>query len=176
MLPMYPHDWQARKLETFIDANWECAHCGVTYGTLKISRRTGILFPVLLHAAHKHNDIDNPQPELIALCPSCHMKYDRQHHETRRKSNPRRPGYEVVTIQRLATELSYVGLFLSLDRESGRVSWECAGLQGEANDMKPEEATPGLPVIWWRSVSPREGYVQPIEAEQVWKREQEAIA
>jgi hypothetical protein len=34
---------------------------------------------IYLHAAHKHHDTHNPQPELIALCVRCHARYDYEH-------------------------------------------------------------------------------------------------
>ncbi len=132
---LYPTDWKAQQLACFMDANWQCQHCGVLYGTLRRSRRTGVMHPVYLHAAHQHQDIDNPAPDLIALCPACHMRYDRQAGASRCTSkSARRRGYAIISVAHLALELARVGLLLSHDDENGRVSWQCAGLSGQAPD------------------------------------------
>ncbi len=132
---LYPTDWRARQLACFMDANWHCQHCGVLYGTFRRSRRTGVLHPVYLHAAHQHQDIDNPSPDLIALCPACHMTYDRRAGKTRCTGKAtRRRGYAIISVSHLALELARVGLLLSHDDENGRVTWHCAGLRGQAPD------------------------------------------
>ena len=52
-----------------------------------------------LHAAHINHDPANPNAELRALCPSCHLQYDRR--TERPTPTPRRQGYPVVTVERL---------------------------------------------------------------------------
>lgn len=48
------------------------------HGTPRVSTWTGREWPVWLQAAHKHHDQNNPNPELIAVCPRCHWRYYRK--------------------------------------------------------------------------------------------------
>lgn len=73
----YPANWQAIARACKERANWHCEICHVPQGTKRISRRTGVVYTVFLHAAHrKLHDTSNPQSELQALCPTCHGRQD----------------------------------------------------------------------------------------------------
>jgi hypothetical protein len=75
----YPRNWQQLAYGCKQRAGWQCATCGVTHGTERISHRTGAVYTVFLHAAHtKLHDTCNPQPTLQALCPTCHGRHDWQ--------------------------------------------------------------------------------------------------
>ena len=79
----YPQNWQALALACKERANWQCEGCGVTQRTQRISKRTGAVYRVFLHAAHtKLHDTNNSQPELHALCPTCHGRLDWQLRKT----------------------------------------------------------------------------------------------
>lgn len=71
----YPTNWDVLASQCKERANWQCEHCGVAQFTSQVSKR-GVPYYVYLHAAHRRHDTDNPQPELIALCPTCHARYD----------------------------------------------------------------------------------------------------
>ena len=75
----YPHNWRELAIACKERANWQCEGCGVTQHTERISQRTGAVYTVFLHAAHmKLHDTANQQPELQALCPTCHGRQDWQ--------------------------------------------------------------------------------------------------
>lgn len=75
----YPRNWKALALACKQRANWQCEVCRVTQNTERISHHTGAVYRVFLHAAHtKLHDTSNPQPELQALCPTCHGRLDWQ--------------------------------------------------------------------------------------------------
>src|SRR5205823_4973798 len=75
----YPRNWRELAIACKERANWQCQEGGVTQETGRISQRTGAIYCVFLHAAHTQlHDTNNPQPELQALCPSCHGRRDWQ--------------------------------------------------------------------------------------------------
>jgi|SRR5579875_2289068 hypothetical protein len=73
---LYPANWYALAQACKERAGWRCEFCGVPQGAQAISRRTGVVYPVYLAAAHVDHDPWNPMPRLVALCPSCHGRYD----------------------------------------------------------------------------------------------------
>jgi 5-methylcytosine-specific restriction endonuclease McrA len=73
---LYPDNWPQLRLACLEGAGYRCEHCGIAHCTTLVSERTGNPYIVYLHAAHVHHDIRNPQPQLMALCPSCHGRYD----------------------------------------------------------------------------------------------------
>jgi hypothetical protein len=76
----YIRGWKKISFEFRQSRNFTCEHCGVVGGRdERVSRRTGAIYTVHTHAAHKNHDPGNPNPELLCLCPSCHGKYDYQH-------------------------------------------------------------------------------------------------
>ncbi len=75
----YPRNWKQLARACKQRANWQCEVCHVKQGAERISQRTGAAYTVFLHAAHTTlHDTSNPQPELQALCPTCHGRMDWQ--------------------------------------------------------------------------------------------------
>lgn len=72
----YPSNWNELARACKEEANWQCQECGIVEGAVVVSRRTGVVYTVHLAAAHLNHDIWNPQPQLQALCPRCHRRYD----------------------------------------------------------------------------------------------------
>ena len=70
----YPSDWKsiAKRIKT--EAGWRCEQCG------KQCRRPGEVFDThkrTLTVAHiNHVESDCRNENLVALCPSCHLRYD----------------------------------------------------------------------------------------------------
>jgi hypothetical protein len=74
----YPRNWRELARACKERARWLCERCGVAHGTPRRSIWTGRIWPVYLQAAHVHHDKDNPVPELVAVCPTCHWRYYRK--------------------------------------------------------------------------------------------------
>jgi hypothetical protein len=72
----YPKNWEQQARQCKEQAGWRCASCKVKHGAQRISKRTGVVYPVYLHAAHVNHDPANPTPDLLCLCPTCHGTYD----------------------------------------------------------------------------------------------------
>ena len=90
------------------------------------------LYVVSLHSSHVIHDPDNPQAELRALCPACHLRYDW------RTAPPRsryRPGYRPLTLARLRDALLGAGLSLIPDAAGSGINWQIADLTGHAVDV-----------------------------------------
>ena len=81
---LYPTNWEDLARACKERAGWRCEHCGVEHGTSAVSERTGVVYTIYLAAAHVDHDPWNPQPRLLALCPSCHARYDYSWHERER--------------------------------------------------------------------------------------------
>lgn len=73
---LYPAHWEALALACKEAAGWRCQHCGVAHRQHVVNVETGEVRTVYLHAAHLDHDPWNPAPRLMALCPSCHGRYD----------------------------------------------------------------------------------------------------
>jgi hypothetical protein len=74
----YPQNWEELSRQCKERAGWKCEHCGAEQYELRTSKR-GNPYLVYLAAAHKWHDKHNPDPELIALCQSCHARHDWQY-------------------------------------------------------------------------------------------------
>jgi hypothetical protein len=75
----YPQHWKELAVRCKQRAQWRCEDCHVEQGEERVSKRTGSVYQVFLHAAHvSQHDTLNPQPELKALCPICHGRMDWQ--------------------------------------------------------------------------------------------------
>ena len=72
----YPRDWEQLAWQCKQQADWQCEYCHISHGAHRYSKRTGAIYTVYLHAAHRDHDIDNPNPVLLCLCPTCHGTYD----------------------------------------------------------------------------------------------------
>ena len=128
---LYPDDFRRLARACLERADYRCEDCRVRQGTWRISRRSHEFYIVYLHAAHVHHDPHNPDSELRALCPSCHLKYDRRTEGPR--IAPRRQGYPVVTVARLLLEARAAGLSITPDGD--RFSWQIGSLKGQACDV-----------------------------------------
>lgn len=73
----YPKNWKAQATACKSRAGWQCEVCKEVHLTSKVSKRTGLLYRMRLHAAHIEAYTDRPR--LMALCPSCHARMDWQH-------------------------------------------------------------------------------------------------
>jgi hypothetical protein len=129
--PLYPSDWKLRAAACFARAGYRCEDCGVPHGVLRVGKKSKSPYIVYLHAAHVNHDPENPQAALRALCPSCHMKYDRR---TERKPAPaRRQGYQLISATRLVMEARSAGLHIS--QQGDRYCWQIGDLTGIATDV-----------------------------------------
>lgn len=126
---IYPNNWRELREACVERANRQCELCHAQEGAIVTSRRTGRLYILYLHAAHIDADPHNPDARLIALCPSCHMRQDRQQEMQERKS-VRRRGYSLTTTDNLVRALSIAGLVLT-ETETG-YQWAVDDLEGEA--------------------------------------------
>ena len=128
---LYPTDWKRRAQACLEQAGYRCEDCGIAHGVLRMGRRSKSAFVVYLHAAHINHDPHNPQVELRALCPSCHLKYDRR--TQGKRTGARRQGYQVVSTTRLLMEMQGAGLRIS--QEGDCFAWQVGDLSGLANDL-----------------------------------------
>src|ERR1700738_2265159 len=79
----YAKNWKQLAAACKTHAGWKCEECQETHLTTKVSKRTGLVYSMRLHAAHIGRYTQHPR--LKALCPSCHSKMDWQ----RRQRNAR---------------------------------------------------------------------------------------
>jgi hypothetical protein len=79
----YPMNWKQLAAACKSHAGWKCEECQEAHLTSKISKRTGQVYTMYLHAAHTGRYTKCPR--LKALCPSCHARMDWQ----RRQRNAR---------------------------------------------------------------------------------------
>jgi hypothetical protein len=128
---LYPIDWKTRAAACLARAGYRCEQCGIPHGVLRVGKRSKSPYVVYLHAAHVNHDPENPQAELKALCPACHMKHDRR--TERQGATSRRQGYQVVSTSRLLVEMRGAGLRIS--QEGDRFYWQVGDLSGLANDL-----------------------------------------
>ena len=128
---IYPADWKLRAAACLSRAGYRCEACGMAYGLLRIGKRSRQPYVVYLHAAHVNHDPENPQAELRALCPSCHMKHDRRTERTHVAA--RKQGYQVISASRLMIEARGAGLYIS--QQGDRYRWQVGDLTGIATDV-----------------------------------------
>jgi len=128
---LYPTDWKARAAACLARAGYRCEDCGIPHGVLRVGKRSKRPYVVYLHAAHVNHDPDNQEAQLKALCPACHMKYDRR--TERKRPAARRQGYQVVSTSRLLVEMRSAGLRIT--QEGERFYWQVGDLCGLANDL-----------------------------------------
>ena len=128
---LYPADWKAQAAACLARAGYRCEDCGTPHGVLRVGKRSKSPYVMYLHAAHINHDPDNPQAQLRALCPSCHMKHDRR--TERHPAAAHRKGYQVVSTSRLLLEMRSAGLRIT--QEEDRVYWQVGDLSGLAHDL-----------------------------------------
>ncbi len=92
----YPKNWEALARQCKERAGWKCEQCHIRHGAIRTSRRTGAVYTVFLHAAHKHHDIGNPNPILLCLCPTCHGRYDYQYRMLQKRRNHERLKHKLL--------------------------------------------------------------------------------
>ncbi len=138
---LYADNYQARRLETLLRAKGRCEgivggkRCPNRLGTFKISHAHNPCFESL-HVVHVNDDPENPNAELKALCPACHMRLHRQP-GSNGKAAPRKQGYKVIGIAQLLLKLTGAG-FSTCQDEEGRTCWQLGPLEAVAAD--PVEA------------------------------------
>src|SRR5436853_6036125 len=81
----YPPNWEQLAWQCKEHAGWQCVKCHVKQGATRVSKRTGAVYTVYLHAAHAHHDPGNPTPVLLCLCPTCHGRYDHRYRMRQRQ-------------------------------------------------------------------------------------------
>jgi len=125
---IYPRDWEQLRLDCLQKAHYTCEHCGIKDGTILQSKRSGRPSIVYLHAAHADNDINNPTPALVALCPRCHMRHDRQ-----QANGSRRSGYgKLISTENLARAVRESGLLMWVENDG--LHWSIREYHGVASD------------------------------------------
>jgi hypothetical protein len=75
----YPKNWKQQATVCKEKAQWQCEICQEAHWSVKVAKRTGLVYRMRLHAAHIGRYTMRPQ--LQALCPSCHAKLDWQRRE-----------------------------------------------------------------------------------------------
>lgn len=131
---LYPPDWKRRASECLERAGFRCEVCGIPHGTMRVGKHHHNLYFVHLHAAHVNHDVENPQAELWALCPTCHMRYDwRSQQQAQNNRKFGRTGYQVISAERLVAVAHSAGL--NIAQEDGRYHWQVAHMHGCASDM-----------------------------------------
>ena len=70
----YPKNWKVLATVCKARADWRCEECQEEHFTQKVSKRTGLVYHMRLHAAHVGHYTQTPK--LKALCPSCHARMD----------------------------------------------------------------------------------------------------
>jgi hypothetical protein len=92
----YPKNWEQLAQQCKAQAGKRCEFCRIRNGAERISKRTGEPYAVYLHAAHKNHDIDNPNPVLLCLCPTCHGKYDFKYRMQQQQINQERLKHQLL--------------------------------------------------------------------------------
>ena len=72
----YPKDWKRRVQARCKLVGDCCERCGVPYGALRISKKTGLWYVVYLQGCHPLELHGDPEADVMALCQSCHNQYD----------------------------------------------------------------------------------------------------
>lgn len=134
---LYPSNWRARRLECLLRAGGRCENvidgkrCPRRLGTLRISRAHNLIVESL-HVIHVNDDPENPDAELRAYCPACHMRLHRCPGSDG-KTPRRKRGYHVVSVHQLLARLATYGRVVS-PNETGGVTWHLGLFEAEAVD------------------------------------------
>jgi DNA-binding transcriptional LysR family regulator len=133
---LYPADWRSRAQACLERAGYRCQDCGMRHGTMRVGRHRYNLYIVHLHAAHVNHDPYNPQAELRALCPACHMRYDRRNEQAVLGHHlPRRRGYQPITLERVLSAARSGGLAIIPVNGGASYCWSIGDLAGSAPDV-----------------------------------------
>ena len=103
---LYPDEWEAMAWACKEQAGWCCEMCGIAHGSEVVSERTGQVYTVHLAAAHLDHDPWNPTPRLLALCPSCHLRYDGSWQQRERRVELERMRHQVWLNYRYLRDLN----------------------------------------------------------------------
>lgn len=131
--------WRELREACLERANNQCEYrypngkrCARRNEEIRKSRHSGRKYFVYLHAAHSANtNPDNPNPELICLCPAHHLKMDRAL-EAQERVSERRRGYRITTTDSLLVEIRAAGLEIDECSDGYHWSLEHLGLGGPA--------------------------------------------
>lgn len=74
----YGPDWKKRASAAKEAVGWQCTKCEWPHGKPRWSEWTERFWPVWLQAHHPDFDPENPDAELIVVCPRCHWRYYRR--------------------------------------------------------------------------------------------------
>ncbi len=119
---------RANKQCEFIHPNGQ--RCARIDGEIRKSKHSGRKYIVYLHAAHSANACpDDPNPELVCLCPAHHLKMDRAL-EAQDRVSQRRRGYRITTTDSLLTEIRAAGIEIEERSDGYRWSLDYVGLGG----------------------------------------------
>ena len=94
----YPKHWKLLAYACKSNANWQCEVCHEEHLTLKVSKRTGQVYPMYLHAAHDGRY--TAFPKLKALCPSCHARRDHQRRRQEAEARLERLKHHMLLVAR----------------------------------------------------------------------------
>jgi hypothetical protein len=99
---------------------------------MRKGKHSGRKYFVYLHAAHSANARpDDPNPELICLCPAHHLKMNRAL-ETQDWVSQRRRGYRITTTDSLLVEIRDAGIEITEESDGYHWSLVYLGLGGHA--------------------------------------------
>jgi hypothetical protein len=136
---LYPENWDELRAACLERAGYQCEYtdpatgrrCKTKDQMIRRSKRTGRRWIVSLYASHLKNDNPgDPNPELLCLCPSHHMKLDRNT-ELKERLSQRRRGYQLTTTNALIQAVSHYGIVIA--ETSAGYCWTLAttGISGE---------------------------------------------
>ena len=131
--------WRELRAACLERANNQCEfvhpngkRCARYDGEIRKSKHRGRKYIVYLHAAHRANACpEDPNPELICLCPAHHLKMDRAV-EAQDRVNQRRRGYRITTTDSLLVEIRDAGIEITGESDGYHWSLPHLGLGGHA--------------------------------------------
>ncbi len=114
---LYPAHWSELHAACLERPSKQCEYidpktgkrCPIRDEEVRRSKHSGRKYVVSLYACHLNDDPENPDPELICLCPAHHMKLDRNK-ELRERLSCRRRGYQITTTDNLLGEINTSGI------------------------------------------------------------------
>jgi DNA-directed RNA polymerase specialized sigma24 family protein len=121
-----PTNWKRRAQACVARAGYRCANCGIPHGVRRVGKKSKSFYVVYLHAAHVNHDPHNPQAELRAVYPACHLTYDRRMERTQ----ARLPGGQYHALPDGNT-----GCGPAHQPGGDRFSWQVGDLSGQENDL-----------------------------------------
>lgn len=92
----YHPNYDAQALARKEQAGWKCEQCGTGHGVKLIGKKKGNVYKVRISAAHLDHDPENPNPRLMAMCETCHLRYDRFEHGKHARATIKRKKVEAM--------------------------------------------------------------------------------